>query len=252
MMLLAALDVFWGGPAGILSLPVLGCAYIIPFVVMSLGGLFMAPGRVEAVVEKMWEGFYNYVSLEHGELNSYAGYSHCMLAILMVIACVNFVGLAAFYPALGVHWKMWVNIAFPCWIASFLYAMPENAGGFFANKIEEDQPVVVLVPLVFSEVMSWLVRPFTLTLRICMNMTIGQLGIHVVSAMLVWSFVKCFSFGWIFAVAWYSLLGVSLMLIEVGVVMIQSFIFIKLLLIYAEETSIGPHVVQFGGRGPAS
>lgn len=53
MMLLAALDVFWGGPAGILRLPVLGCAYIIPFVVMSLGGLFMAPGRVEAVVEKM-------------------------------------------------------------------------------------------------------------------------------------------------------------------------------------------------------
>nr|YP_010393134.1 ATP synthase F0 subunit 6 [Lithoredo abatanica]UPX89236.1 ATP synthase F0 subunit 6 [Lithoredo abatanica]UPX89248.1 ATP synthase F0 subunit 6 [Lithoredo abatanica] len=250
MMGFEIVDFFWGCPPGFFSIFVLvGAFLVVPFVLMSMSGLFMAPGRVEGAVEGLWRRFYGYLGVEHGLLNSYGGFSHFSFTLFLMIFMMNFLGCVAYFPALAVHWKMWISISIPCWMASLMYTWPENLRMFFANMVSPDQPYYLTALLIVSEIMSLLARPVTLALRVWVNMLIGQLFLHFLASGLVVAFFSSFSVGAGFGVFMYAFLGFGMTLAEMCVVVIQSVIFVKLVLIYSSEGVFDSEAVKAKSGG---
>nr|QXJ42653.1 ATP synthase F0 subunit 6 [Dicyathifer mannii]UXF59414.1 ATP synthase F0 subunit 6 [Dicyathifer mannii] len=200
-----------------------------------MSGVFMSPGRVEAAVEGGWQRFYSYLGVEHGLLNSYGGYSHFSFTLFLVIFLMNFFGCVAYFPALAVHWKMWISFSIPCWMASLAYTWPENFRMFFANMVSPEQPYYLTALLIVSEIMSLLARPVTLSLRVWVNMLIGQVFLHFLASGFVVSFFKSFSVKSFLGVLMYGFFGFGMTLAEMCVVVIQSVIFVKLIFIYSGE-----------------
>lgn len=87
--------------------------------------------------------------------------------------------------------------------------------------------------LLMTELIRIVARPITLSLRIWVNVSIGQVGMHLLGQMfgnyvsLGFDGVLGAFFCWFF--------GTRLMAAEMCVLCIQRFIFIKLLLIYCRE-----------------
>nr|YP_010393182.1 ATP synthase F0 subunit 6 [Teredothyra matocotana]UPX89344.1 ATP synthase F0 subunit 6 [Teredothyra matocotana] len=230
------LDFFWGCPAGFFSLFVLvGGFFLFPVTIFTASGVFMAATRVESLVEGGWRRFYDYLSFEHAVLNQYGGYSHFFFSLFLLIFSMNFLGCVAYFPALAVQWKMWISISFPCWVASIIYTWPENISVFFANMVSADQPYYLTALLIVSEIMSLLARPVTLSLRIWVNMLIGQMFLHFFASGLVVAFFKSLGFSSVLFFVLYGLLGVFMTGAELCVVVIQSVIFVKLIFIYSGE-----------------
>nr|YP_010393158.1 ATP synthase F0 subunit 6 [Nototeredo knoxi]UPX89284.1 ATP synthase F0 subunit 6 [Nototeredo knoxi] len=245
MMSVEFFDLFWGSMPGVFGLPLLfGSFVVVPFSFMMMGGLFMAPGRIEGAVEGGMRRFHSYISVEHNEAHSYGGYSHFMFALFSMIFTMNFLGCIAYYPALAIHWKMWISLSFPCWLAALVYTWPSNISTFFANMVPADQPLYVSFLLVLSEIMSILARPVTLALRIFVNMVIGQLFLDFFASGLVVALFKSLGLKSLLSIVVFGFFGFGFTLIELCVVVVQSSIFVKLLFIYSSENAFDSTAIK--------
>lgn len=65
--------------------------------------IFMAPTRVGASVQGGWKRFHYYIEEEHGDLMSYPGLTHLFFSLFLFIVGVSFLGIMAYFPALGAN-----------------------------------------------------------------------------------------------------------------------------------------------------
>lgn len=106
-------------------------------------------------------------------------------------------------------------------------------GTFCGFAVDPELPWGLNAVLLMTELIRIIARPVTLSLRIWVNVSIGQVGMHLLGQM----FGEYVSLGFDGLVGgffcWFF--GTRLIAAEMCVLCIQSFIFVKLLLIYARE-----------------
>jgi len=95
-----------------------------------------------------------------------------------------------------------------------------------AHLVPEGSPLYLAPLIVIIEIISHLIRPFTLAIRLAANMMAGHLIISLLSRISILSF-----FGFINS----FLFQRALLVLEFGVSVIQGFVFSILLLLYALE-----------------
>ena len=102
--------------------------------------------------------------------------------------------------------------------------------GFFCHFIPTGSPLVLTSFLFWVELFSRVVRPVTLTLRLCANITAGHVLFSVISRSLASSlFISC-GLGVVLLVV-----GVSFWLFEAVICFIQAVVFFLLLFSYFSE-----------------
>lgn len=112
------------------------------------------------------------------------------------------------------------------WLGFLSYCLTNFLSNFFSHLIPFNTPFVLIHFMVLVELISNMIRPFTLTIRIVANLTAGHLILNLISSAInEWN---------LNALLFFCALTV-ISIIEVAVRVIQSYIFMTLLILYYTE-----------------
>lgn len=78
---------------------------------------------------------------------------------------------------------MWVRLALPFWIVAIIFTWRGNSGTFAGFAVDPELPWALNAVLLMTELIRIAARPVTLSLRIWVNVTIGQVGMHLLGQM---------------------------------------------------------------------
>jgi len=158
------------------------------------------------------------------------GFIPSLVTLFYTLVVLNLLGLVPYGPRISSHFTFTVALALPLWVSLVIRGIQLNSYEFFSHFCPLGAPLALAPFLVLVELVRFTVRPLTLAVRLAANMTAG----HIVLSLLgISCSALCVSF------SSYSILvlGVGLLyyLFEVGVGIIQAYIFILLIRMYFDE-----------------
>jgi ATP synthase subunit 6 len=129
-------------------------------------------------------------------------------------------------------------------IVTFFFALSFNLGfiflGFYLHNLRfltlfvpSGVPTVLLPLIVVIEVISYLIRTFSLSLRLFANMMAGHTSLHILSSFVV-AFLVIGGLLVVVAIVPF-LLVLAVMVLEIGIAFLQAYVFTILLCIYAND-----------------
>ena len=148
-------------------------------------------------------------------------------ALMLVILVLNLMGLAPFIFSLTRHLAINLALSLPIWLRVVLMSITYDARAFLAHLQPLGAPAPLNPFLCVIELVSLLVRPITLAVRLTANLSTG----HILIGLLGVGFVSQTGVGLV------VILGVGLFyfIFEMAVCVIQAYIFTLLPTLYADE-----------------
>jgi F-type H+-transporting ATPase subunit a len=210
----------------------------------------IVPGRLQAVGEMIY-GLIDDVLVEPIMGHNGRPYVPFVLTIFMMVLTFNMMGIWLAVGNLGgLQLTFTVTAQLACTVAlaliTFLTVLVigfwKNGLKFFGLFVPKGVPVAILPMMVLIELISFLVRPLTLSMRLFGNMIGGHVVMYMFASFVVGLAVYAMSgsvFGW-------PLSGISLAMVvaltglELIVAFLQAFVFAALACVYLNE------VVNFG------
>uniref|UniRef100_A0A2I9LP53 ATP synthase subunit a n=1 Tax=Centruroides hentzi TaxID=88313 RepID=A0A2I9LP53_9SCOR len=195
-----------------------------------VGGLFVplffwvVPSRYLVV----WNIITSGLAKEVGFLFSsyWGGVSLILCSLFWFIVMNNFLGLFPFVFTATSHLLVTLVLAFPFWLSLMLFGWVNKTRYMFAHLVPLGTPVVLMGFMVLIETVSNLIRPITLSVRLAANMIAGHLLIVLLGSAITLSGVML-----VCGVSALSLL----LLLELAVAFIQSYVFMVLVGLYSAE-----------------
>nr|UZA61304.1 ATP synthase F0 subunit 6 [Rhynchothorax sp. JZ-2022] len=147
--------------------------------------------------------------------------------IMLMIFMNNFMGLFPYIFTGTSHLLITLPLALFLWLTYFMYGWVMNTYKMLAHLVPVGTPMVLMPFMVLIESISNFIRPITLSVRLMANMTAGHLLISLMS-----SICEKLSFNYIVIVI---MLQMLLMILELAVAIIQSYVFTTLMFLYYNE-----------------
>nr|AHG06440.1 ATP synthase F0 subunit 6 [Nemertopsis sp. WYS-2013] len=151
---------------------------------------------------------------------------------LFLIIC-NFLGLVPYVFSVTSHLVITFSLAVVVWFSLLISSFFWSSSGFLSHFLPVVAPFVLNPFLVLVETVSVSVRPITLSVRLAANMgaghiVIGLVGTYLSGSLLGFDFVSGF---FLFFVE------VFYFVFEIGICIVQGYIFSLLLVLYSDEHS---------------
>ena len=148
----------------------------------------------------------------------------------------NFLGLMPYAFTPTSHITITFAIAFSFFVGLTIVGFMKQGISFLKLFVPSGVPVMLLPLIVLIEIMSYFIRPISLSVRLFANMLAGHTLLHIVAGFGISLFKKSFVFGLIPVV---FLLAVSFL--EFGIAFLQAYVFIILLAIYLNDSLNASH-----------
>lgn len=171
----------------------------------------------------------NYFKTEMGYLiSSPVKGTHSLIPTLFVtLGLYNFIALFPYWFSVTSHILVTLPFSVTFWIGLLFFGWVRSFTHFLAHLIPVGTPLVLMGFMVVVETVSNFIRPLALTFRLTANMMAGHLLISLIGGALIKLSFSILLFGCVF----HSLLT----FIELGVSLVQAYVFVTLLLIYLVE-----------------
>ncbi len=180
--------------------------------------------------------FYQFI---YNLIMSYLGRSYMYLFPILgyffiVVFFFNIIGLTPFSFPMTSQLGFTLSLSLFAWVSSYFTGLVLHGSSFFRTFVLVDIPILVLVPIIFLEILSYLIRIMSFALRLFSNVVAGHMILHVFMALvhniifsylnfsavnIVTSFLVCFFFG-------------LLVIVEFAVSFLQSYVVLLLVIIY--------------------
>ena len=147
--------------------------------------------------------------------------------LFLFIFFFNVFGLVPYVFSLTSHLAVNLSLSLPIWLSVVVAGIFYDFGSFISHFQPLGAPALLSPFLCVVELVSLLVRPVTLSVRLTANLSTG----HVIMSLLGIGFGHSFFFLGVFIL----FLGVFYFLFELGVCFVQSYIFTLLPVLYADE-----------------
>nr|URX56590.1 ATP synthase F0 subunit 6 [Pennella sp. (in: crustaceans)] len=182
-----------------------------------------------SVPVKSVEMFVDYMYLELSLVfpDKMSGDSHYLISLMVFIFFSNFLGLFPYIFTSTSHLCLTVFLAIPLWLGSQFYSWVMNPESMFAHLVPEGAPVGLAPFLVIIELISNFIRPLTLSVRLMANMVAG----HLLLSLLGLSFNLELPVSALLVMLGMLFLGG----LELGVSLIQAYVFTLLNSLYVKE-----------------
>lgn len=184
------------------------------------------------------EGFQNFCELCYETLYSFilgqVGYKaeECVHWLMSLMVFIIFLNVSNLFPwSYGATSQFMVN--FTLAIIVFLLVITMGFRRYGLNILKHfimDVPTFMKPFLFVLEILSFLIRPLTLAARLCINVLVGHLILHTLSAM---------SFGFTGSKVISLVFCVGFSIMELFVSFLQAYIFVMLSCMYIAEISSG-------------
>src|SRR4051794_5471006 len=191
----------------------------------------LVPGRMQSLAELSYE----FVATT---IRSTAGtegmrFFPLVFSLFMFILVANIVGLIPYTFTITSHIIITVSLALLVFLTVLVYGFWKNGLGFFKLFVPSGIPIFILPLIVFIEVLSFLSRPISHSVRLFANMLAGHITLKVFAGFII--MLSAFGFaGWFGALLPLALV-VSLTALELLVAFLQAYVFAILTCIYLND-----------------
>nr|ASR18182.1 ATP synthase F0 subunit 6 [Orosius orientalis] len=149
-----------------------------------------------------------------------------MTSIFLYILYINIMGLLPYVFTASAHLCFSAGVALSMWISIMMYGWINKTNYMFMHLVPIGTPSVLMPFMVIIESISNLIRPGSLAVRLSANMIAGHLLMSLLGNNLVPNFTLMTIMLWLFA---------GLMVFELAVAFIQSYVFTTLSTLYYSE-----------------
>lgn len=158
------------------------------------------------------------------------GWNAIVTALFLLLLIFNLIGLTPYVFSLSRHLIFTLTFGLVLWLSLILSSFINNPIKFLAGLLPGGAPLWLNPLLVSIESTSVSVRPVTLSFRLAANISAG----HIVLALIaIYTAQAFFSSAPLFLLLLTALAGY--LLFEIGICLIQAFIFCLLLSLYSNE-----------------
>jgi F-type H+-transporting ATPase subunit a len=210
---------------------VIAVAGISAFLIGSTTRRSLVPGRLQAAAEMSYEFVAN-------TLRSTAGtegmrFFPLVFSLFMFILTVNLIGMIPYMFTVTTHIVITVSLAMLVFLTVIFYGLWKHGLHFFKLFVPSGVPWYVLPIVVPIEVMSFLSRPVSHSVRLFANMLAGHITLKVFAGFI--TMLGAFGFlGWLGATLPFAL-TVALIALELLVAFLQAYVFTILTCIYLND-----------------
>ncbi|MEL6297623.1 MAG: F0F1 ATP synthase subunit A [Pseudomonadota bacterium] len=208
---------------------VIAVALILGFLTFAMSSKSLVPGRMQSLAELSYEFIANMVRDNIGTAGM--KYMPFVFSLFIFVLVLNLLGMFAI-PAVWKPFTVTSHIIVTFALAALVFAVVLVIGftnhglGFFRLFVPEGVPIAILPLIVFIEFVSFLIRPFSLSVRLFANMLAGHTMLKVFAGFVV-------SLGVAGVIPFAVMIGLTAF--EILVAVLQAFIFAILTCIYLND-----------------
>ena len=203
---------------------VLGVVLIVGFIAVSMNGRSLVPTRMQSVAELSYEFVANMVRENVGQAGM--KYFPFVFTLFMFILVLNLIGLIPYTFTVTSHILVTFALAAMVFVVVTAIGFARHGLGYLRLFVPEGVPIWLMPLIVPIELISYLIRPVSLSVRLFANMMAGHTMLKVFAGFVV-------SLG-IFGIA-PLLFTIAFTGLEVVVAFLQAFIFAVLTCIYLND-----------------
>uniref|UniRef100_UPI0030DE729F ATP synthase F0 subunit 6 n=1 Tax=Cosmolaelaps hrdyi TaxID=3126097 RepID=UPI0030DE729F len=148
------------------------------------------------------------------------------MSLFFYIFLNNFLGLFPYTFTASSHISFSLSIALPFWLTFMIFGWINFSNAMFSHLVPMGTPFILTSFMVLIETISNIIRPLTLAVRLTANMIAGHLLLCLLSNI---SEKIYFYYFITFPIL------IALLILELAVALIQSYVFITLLTLYFNE-----------------
>jgi F-type H+-transporting ATPase subunit a len=210
---------------------VLAAGGITAFLLAATAKRSVVPGRLQSVAELSYEFVANTIHSTAGKAGM--KFFPFVFSLFMFILTANLVGLIPYTFTVTSHIIITAALALSVFITVLVYGFWKNGLHFFNLFVPKGIPIYILPLIVFIEVLSFLSRPISHSVRLFANMLAGHITLKVFA-----SFITLLGGMGIVGMAGAVLplsLVVALTALELLVAFLQAYVFAILTCIYLND-----------------
>jgi F-type H+-transporting ATPase subunit a len=194
-------------------------------------GRKLVPGRFQSIAELSYEFVANTVRSSAGSEGM--KFFPLVFSLFMFIMVSNIVGIIPYAFTVSSHIIVTVALALLVFFTVLVYGFYKNGLKFFNLFVPKGVPIVILPLVVLIEIISFLSRPVSHSVRLFANMLAGHITLKVFASFV--TMLGAFGVaGWVGAVLPLAL-TVALTALELLVAFLQAYVFAILTCIYIND-----------------
>jgi F-type H+-transporting ATPase subunit a len=197
---------------------------ITSFVVLTTRRAALVPGRWQSVTEMLYEFVADMVDKNAG--HGAQPYFPFVFSLFMFILFGNLLGMIPYSFTFTSHIIVTFALAAVVFIGVTLIGIARHGFRFLSLFVPHNVPKVLLLLLVPIELLSYFIRPFTLSIRLFANMMAGHTMLAIFAG-----FVAVLGLAGILPLA----VDVALVLLELLVAVLQAYVFAILTCLYLAD-----------------
>nr|YP_010389726.1 ATP synthase F0 subunit 6 [Doratura stylata]UPU95800.1 ATP synthase F0 subunit 6 [Doratura stylata]UXD78643.1 ATP synthase F0 subunit 6 [Doratura stylata] len=148
------------------------------------------------------------------------------ISTFLFILINNLMGLIPYVFTAPAHLSFSISLALTIWLSLMIYGWMKKTNNMFIHLVPVGTPYPLMPFMVIIESISNLIRPGSLAVRLSANMIAGHLLMTLLGNNLSNNFISMIMMMWLF---------MGLMMFELAVAFIQSYVFMTLSALYSSE-----------------
>ncbi|GAA4503370.1 F0F1 ATP synthase subunit A [Gluconacetobacter tumulicola] len=204
---------------------------VLAFLYVGMRPKAVVPGRLQAAAEICYDFIYNMAVDTIGPEGR--AFFPFVFTLFFFILAGNYLGLLPFSFAFTSHVAVTVALALMVFVLSVIVSLKAQGAKFFAHFMPAGAPVALAPLLVPIEILSFLSRPVSLSIRLFANMVAGHVMLEMFAAFTI-MLAGLGLIGDALAVG-PVVINVALMALELLVGALQAYVFAILTCIYLRE-----------------
>lgn len=159
------------------------------------------------------------------------GLSGVLISLFIFIIIINFIGIAPYVFSASSHLIFTFTLGLPLWLSLILSSSLYSPYSTIARLLPRGAPAWLNPFLILIETISTAVRPITLSVRLAANISAGHIVLTLLRVYLVFTILSFISSASVLL----FFIQVGYTLFEIGICLIQAYIFCLLLSLYTED-----------------
>lgn len=194
-------------------------------------GRKLVPGRMQSIAEISYEFVADTIRTTAGKEGM--KFFPFVFSIFMLVTVSNLVGIIPYTFTISSHIIVTAALAFLVFFTVLIYGFYKNGLRFFKLFVPSGIPVVILPLVVTIEVISFLSRPVSHSVRLFANMLAGHITLKVFASFV--TMLGAMGIVGVFGAVLPLLLVVALTALELLVAFLQAYVFTILTCIYIND-----------------
>ena len=210
----------------------LAVAVISLIMIGGSAGRQLVPGRFQSLAELSYEFVASMIKSTAGSEGM--KFFPFIFTLFMFILTVNMIGLIPYTFTVTSHIIITAALAITVFLTVVVYGLVRHGLHFFNLFVPKGVPIYILPLIVFIEVLSFISRPISHSVRLFANMLAGHITLQVFAGFIILMGTGLGAIGWAASVLPFALV-VILFALETLVAFLQAYVFAILTCIYLND-----------------